>query len=612
MTSSNPSRRSRSRSASSNSARSLSGSRSASRRDSRRSRSSDSGQRSDADSERDKDGVNAPARARRDSSNSLSDRDARRSLSSPEPSRRSSLRVDSASDRSDGTPARTDSASSINLLKFWQDKTKSRRSGNRGKNRPILLEIDRSLRDYQTLGKSELDNTKPSLRKRLEKLQEVNKQLEKLLEDPGSRQNAAMNLRSVIATEIASLRSQIEIAPDTIRDLNINRSLDWSKEKAAEVMTGGVRDTLVEQNEANALVWFQTLFGKSGLKEGDQNYDAEQERIHQDQQEFLKRYFFALAVLGPLGGDQKKVSYKPFETFLTANGEQVGLASIASGGGLFNFRSDDGSGGALRDFIFGVGEGQFDSTKQALETVPRTNPLNKDKTFDSHLGAFQRFATHGNAFTSDGRTEEKSITTGEDGWIGINIPIGGIGQKLKTGNGTEVTTGYQGRSEDSSGNKYQTGSTLLKHYEGPGGKSNTLIGFEASAPHTKNIHGGSHGFTATVTKKAKKKLGRAIRDKTLTGQGKRSNWGVENDGLTVDENGGRIAEVNKDKQQALVEQWQAFQALSPEDQEAFFKKLLLTTTQQQRDDLFVSYGLRQPEASKKSGPSLPDATNGRS
>ena len=361
---------------------------------------------------------------------------------------------------------------------------------------------------------------------------------------------------------LAKNRGEGSETKDSFDILTVDRNpvYDWSFTNAGQVMTAGVCATLDEQNVANAIVWYNTLFSP-GKNPGDKNYIPLEETILQDQQALLMRYFFSLASLGIWGGDQDKNIYAPLDTFVNQDGDRVGLATVASGGGLFNFRSSDGSGKAFQDFLYGINNS------------------------DHYLGAYTRPATHGNVFTSDGKILEQNYTGhGEKGWTGINIPIGGIGQRLKTVNKTEAVTGYQGKSQDDKGifpKKYQTGSILFNHYQ-EGQLSNTLMGFEGSAPNEDNIHGGSHGVIATVGKKIFKESS----DKTLTGQGKRSGWGVENKGLKVTGEGGRIALVSQENLRTLNKQWSAFQNKSAQDQQVFFKKLLLTTTQRQRDDLF--------------------------
>lgn len=451
-----------------------------------------------------------------------------------------------------------------------------------GKGNRLVGEINTLLEEFE-----KVDSIKYSKVHR-EKLREIDQKLESFRNYDS---DIARTLNPAAKTLQVSIRQKLEILENLdLSNIDIDEVLDWSRDRVPDAMTGGVRKTLEEQNAANALVWYHTLFGE-GKAPRERGYDAEQEGILRQQQELLQRYFFSLASLGILGGDQEENKYEQLESFVTKDGERVGLATVASGGGLFNFRSSDGSGIRFRNFLYGLEDKAFEKHKGALEfSDPALGMARGNKLVPTdYLGAYGRSATHGVKKTKAGSLKEVSSRV-DRSWIGINIPIGGVGQPLETTTGTRVITDYHGRSKDRKGKSYQTGHVLFNHYQ-EGDHGNTLIGFEGSAPNTDNIHGGSHGLIATV----KKKFRGIPSDKTLTGQGKRKKWGVASGELKISDHGGRIAFVDDAKVRVLQEQWSKFQGLSPEAQKEFFKKLLLTTTQAQREALFRTYGLTHSE-----------------
>jgi hypothetical protein len=441
--------------------------------------------------------------------------------------------------------------------------------------------IDTLLEEYRKLGNPKLDYTEAQKKK----LKEIDQALDKSLSKPS---DAIKKIGDEVNKLKASVRQKLESADSGITKLDVDTVLNWDKDQVPDAMTAGTKDTLDEQNDANALIWYHTLFGE-GKDPTALGFDPVQEAILKQQQEFLKRYFFSLASLSILGGDQDTNEYQPLENFTTEEGERIGLATVASGGGLFNFRSQDGSGEEFRDFLYGLQSTKgFDSHKAGIKSVSGVPFTSNSLVSTDYVGAFSRPATHGNEFTKEGEIKELSKgLLGSETWTGINIPLGGIGQHLPTAKGTEAVTDYQGRSQDNRGNVYQTGTVLFKHYQ-DGKFGNTLIGMEGSSPHTENIHGETHKELDTFKKKV---LGGSSK-KTLTGQAKRDEWGVASGTLEMSKYGGRIATVDTDSLSELERQWADFnKKMSPEEQKTFFKKLLLTTTQKQRDDLFKGYGL---------------------
>lgn len=361
---------------------------------------------------------------------------------------------------------------------------------------------------------------------------------------------------------------------------------DWSKEKANYfMMNKQTRDGLKNkkaadlsgQNKANASIWYNTLFS-DGLNEEDPDYDPEQEKVLQDQQAMLKKHFLAQAVMGVQGGKQykkgKEEDYQPIENF-KQEGTSANLATLASGGGRFNYRSTDGSGDEFNKFLMGTED--LDSARSSDSSQGGMQPT-------SHMGAYKRIGTHDESF-KDGHITEVDKTTGGIDSTGFDIPIGGIGQKLNDAKGRTVTTGYQGVSEairrkGANQKKYQTGHGFHRHAAREDGKhSQTQIAFEGSGPNMDNIHGGSHGKIATVKKKVFKKASA----KTLTGQDKRAELELPK------EVGGIKADVTAEKTTNLKNAYSVLESLknsaNPEHnqlEKRYYQRLLTSETAVER------------------------------
>lgn len=368
-------------------------------------------------------------------------------------------------------------------------------------------------------------------------------------------------------------------------------NLNWSSDVAASLISkravegGKPQRDLSLQNEANAIVWFNTLFKQN---DNEDTKNPLQDKILQDQQNYLKRHFLAMASLGIQGGNQNDAStYKPLEEFTTNNGNQVNLATVSSGGGRFNYRSEDGSGNKFNNFLLYDSDKGIETKNIILSKGKNLFPQSyKNTPPTSYLGAFERVSTHNETFdTQSGTIKEASNKKGLPA-IGFDIPIGGVGQKLINNKGKEVITGYQGRTTDG---ESQTGTVLQRHAE-QGNLTSTLVAFEGSGPGQNNIYGGSHGALATVGKV----LGITKSTHTLTGQGKRSTWGLKHEdgqigGITG--NGGLKADITDGKLKTLKDQWKQVKNMDSETQEDFYKRLLLTKTQQERTALFNRFRL---------------------
>ena len=375
---------------------------------------------------------------------------------------------------------------------------------------------------------------------------------------------------------------------DPVLERDINSVVDWSSANAAKLIsdraqqTGKPRGDLESQNEANAIVWLNTLF----KQKNDSSRIPAQDKILQDQQDYLKRHFLAMASFGIQGGNQKEpTTYRPLEEFTTQNGNpQVNLATVSSGGGRFNYRSQDGSGTDFNNFLLYDDQNPSEQNLQPLPRNGKNIPDSYEETPPTtYLGAFERLSTHYETFNTTKKTikEAEKKVTGKPA-IGFDIPIGGVGQQLINSKGKDVTTNYQGRSTNGK-NKYQTGSVLQRHAE-KGKLTSTLVAFEGSGPYKENIYGGSHGLIATGNKKLRGKQS----SHTLTGQGKRSTWGLKHkdeiDGIT--KKGGLKADITNEKLEILKQQWELVKNMDSERQQDFYKRLLLTKTQQERTALF--------------------------
>lgn len=385
--------------------------------------------------------------------------------------------------------------------------------------------------------------------------------------------------------------SKIQRYTDMVED-------DWTRERAAYFMMhkqqkeDGTAD-LDGQNRANSSVWYNTMFSP-GLAQDDPNYDADQERVLEQQQAMLKRHFLAQAVFGVQGGNQFKKgekrlfgpnrpdtpeSYQPIEKF-QRHGVSSNLSTLASGGGRFNYRSEDGSGEKFNSFLF-FGNS---TSEEALGTARSPSRGNRREGMPtSHMGAYKRIGTHGESFTN-GHIRETDVTTGGIDSTGFDIPIGGVGQQLTDAKGRGVTTGYQGVSDAQQRSKnaktrYQTGHGFHRFAQDEEGRSLTQIAFEGSGPSADNIHGGSHGIIATI----KKKTMGAQSEKTLTGQDKRSKLnlpggvgGVKADVTAVGMQ--QLVETNNILEKMRQSKHPGIQAL----EKHYYKMILASTTQHER------------------------------
>lgn len=408
---------------------------------------------------------------------------------------------------------------------------------------------------------------------------------------------------------------------------------DWDRETAAEfMMTKQVKENngqqeadLANQNKANASIWYNTIFSP-GLK--GTNYDEAQEKVLKQQQAMLKRHFLAQAVFGVQGGTQykkkkkklkfgiqggkhkkkkkrffrvvapeKAEEYKPIEKF-QKDGVSANLATLASGGGRFNYRSKDGTGNPFNQFLM------FGNSKDQRNLNNVRGKRNGNQMPTNYMGAYKRIGTHGEAFTN-GHIREINKKFGGIDATGFDIPIGGVGLNLRDTKQRNVTTGYQGTSKANTTGRlrralnyvrklfrrsptydyknYQTGHGFHRHKTTKDGKLGlTQIAFEGSGPRKDNIHGGSHGIMATIGKKL---FGHSS-NKTLTGQDKRSKLGLPR------KVGGIKADVTKDGLERLEKYYEAVKKLSnsnkKEDQKKvqnFYKKLLTSTTQIEREKI---------------------------
>ncbi|WP_440881490.1 hypothetical protein [Tenacibaculum sp. C7A-26P2] len=358
----------------------------------------------------------------------------------------------------------------------------------------------------------------------------------------------------------------------------------WSKEKAKFFMMTK-QANLLNQNIANASIWYNTLFSK-GLNPGDENYNFDQERVLLEQQAMLKKHFLAMAVLGVQGGEQfnkikKKENYQPIENF-KQEGVSANLATLASIGGRFNYRSKDGSANEFNTFLMGTDD--LDTLRSYENTFGGNLPT-------TYMGAYKRIGTHSESFDGGEIIELDRALGGVDA-TGIDIPIGGIGQSLFDIKGRPVVTGYQGvsfadRRSNTLGDKqkkYQTGHVFHRFASSKDGlRAQILISFEASAPNMDNIFGGSHKVFATINKK----IFGGISKRTLTGQDKRHKLGMPN------KIGGIKADITKQKVEILKKIYSLLDSFKKSSninfnqlEKKYYQRILISETVYERNNIF--------------------------
>ena len=414
----------------------------------------------------------------------------------------------------------------------------------------------------------------------------------------GGQELIAHELTHVVQQGSAKINSvQKTSSTNSIQRLTEMEEDDWSRDRAAHFMMNK-QDGLAGQNQANASIWYNTI-SSPGLAEEDPNYNADQERVLKEQQAMMKRHFLAQAVFGVQGGKQFKKGkkkligsnnpdqqeqYEAIENLQDEDGTSANLATLASGGGRFNYRSEDGSGDSFNNFLMMGNRDPEQTLNEARHTGGGGHGGRQPTT---HMGAYQRIGTHGEDF-STGHIQEVDKTTGGIDSTGFDIPIGGVGLALHDVKGRNITTGYQGVSEATrrgrhvkeDTKKYQTGHGFHRHATS-GDQSLTQIAFEGSGPHMDNIHGGSHGVAATVGKKV---FGGAS-EKTLTGQDKRSKLGLPG-GI-----GGIKADVTEEGLGRLEQAYAVLDKAAKSEAPAWkqwesdmYKYLLASTTAEERND----------------------------
>ena len=358
----------------------------------------------------------------------------------------------------------------------------------------------------------------------------------------------------------------------------------WSREKARFFMMTK-KANLLNQNIANASIWYNALFS-NGLIPGDKNYNFDQERGLLEQQRMLKKHFLAMAFFGVQGGEQfdkikKKENYQPIENF-KQEGISANLATLASVGGRFNYRSKDGSGNEFNTFLMGTDD---------LETLRSHDNAFGGNLPTTYMGAYRRIGTHSESFEG-GEIIELDKTLGGVDATGIDIPIGGIGQSLLDVKERSVVTGYQGvsfanRRSNTLGDKqkkYQTGHVFHRFASSKDGlRAQILVAFEASAPNMDNIFGESHKVFATINKK----IFGGISKRTLTGQDKRNKLGIPS------KIGGIKADVTKQNLENLKRIYSLLDSFKKSSninfnqlEKRYYQRILISETVYERNNIF--------------------------
>tara|TARA_A100001011_G_scaffold400004_1_gene511669 strand:+ start:17566 stop:19299 length:1734 start_codon:yes stop_codon:yes gene_type:complete len=154
-----------------------------------------------------------------------------------------------------------------------------------------------------------------------------------------------------------------------------------------------------------------------------------------------------------------------------------------------------------------------------------------------------------------GEKEMDSFAKSNTDSLGMNIPIGGIGNTAKHGDNKDHIIGPEGIMIDPNTGKVlknkQHGHVYMKHNSDDKGTS-TMVGYEGSAPNTDSMHG-SHGLQSMIDGN----------DRTITGQHKGKLF-QENLSLGL---GGMTSEVNRENLDQLKEVFKKFEKIESVDKE---------------------------------------------
>ena len=152
-----------------------------------------------------------------------------------------------------------------------------------------------------------------------------------------------------------------------------------------------------------------------------------------------------------------------------------------------------------------------------------------------------------------GEKEMDSFAKSNSDSVGMNIPIGGVGNTAKHGDNKDHIIGPEGIMIDPKTGKVlknkQHGHVYMKHNSDDEGTS-TMVGYEGSAPNTDSMHG-KHDLKSMIYGN----------DRTITGQHKGKLF-QENLSLGL---GGMTSEVNAENLKQLKEVFKKFEKIESAD-----------------------------------------------
>lgn len=278
--------------------------------------------------------------------------------------------------------------------------------------------------------------------------------------------------------------------------------------------------------------------------------------------------------------DEKKDDPSTIETEDPGKIPVPNLATLASGGGRFNYRSTDGSGTEFHNFLMTGDKGKSLEAMGGAAQAP--NSLNSFNKATYPMGTYVRKSTHGHSFEG-GQIRETKELLGKPA-VGFNFPISGKGTQVmpkgdakKSFGDQRLEIGYQGKTVDPKGSDkiLQTGAALItKGQENE--KGMTMVAFEGSAPFMDNIHGGSHGIVETI-----KKVGTQKKSEfTLTGQDKKGKLGIADLKADVTKEGLKKLEDYYDKLKKI-------EADDPELEQEIYDMLLTSKTAEERKSILA-------------------------
>jgi hypothetical protein len=317
-----------------------------------------------------------------------------------------------------------------------------------------------------------------------------------------------------------------------------------------------------KQNEANARIWYHTIY--SNINSKNPGYNAECENKLKEQQNILLRNICALFVCEPMEGNQLKWDYR-FD-------DKHSIAQYISSGGRFGYVFEDENTG--KKFINQLITGDENKNyKVAIE-----NDI-----------IYRRLSTHSQKFNGHFIEVKNFATPVKENTYGMNFPIGGVGNFIES-NGKKTLVGYNG---EALGGKYQLGSMLIK-FDTQSGKARLMCGFESTAPNRKNQFGGKHGLFSTISKNFRRFLQKIVRDlklpinvdkfyskkRSLTGQNKGNAIGI------FKSYGSNIAIVTESKLEKFQELYKALCEMNIEVQKSFVKSILISRSRGERGNIY--------------------------